>query len=230
VTIVSETTHAPSCSISSGEECTCGRGCGDSSPDLPDMLHDAAAVGCTISPEDAPAQLFRADTLRSHVTALEHRPGLVAISFDADADTDEIDRFIDVEKGCCEFLHIERANTAEGTQVVFSSDDPGREPTLELIAGMFDPATQDRPSASPAVPPRRESKALFGVLGVACLACCIPPLLAAGALGALAGGAAGAIARLGGTTGVSTLVGVLLALGALATLRLRRSNDQGCGC
>ena len=190
------------------------------------MLQTAADVGCTITPTEAPAQLERIEKLRPHVIGLERRRGLLALSFDRAADTSVIGEFIELERGCCSFLHIEREDTADAIRVTFSTDDRDREPALATIARTFDPAEPSRERGAIAAVGRRRNKTLLGALGVACLACFLPGLLAAGAAGSAA-------AVLGGETVIAgTTLAVVLAIGALITLRRRRSqsNSAGCGC
>jgi hypothetical protein len=195
--------------------------CGDGAA-LTEALERAAAVGCTIGTGDTSVQLERVATLRRHVTRLERRRGFLAIAFDGAADRDSIERFIEVERGCCSFLTIELEHLMGETRLVFSSDDPEREPALAAIAGIFDP------SGSPGLHPEAESrtrteKTLLGILGLACLVCLLPVLLAAGAAGSLA-------AALGGSAVVAASVAVLVAAGVLWTLARRRSRHASCGC
>lgn len=229
MTTTTEPVPAAACAVSSGGECTCGGGCEPThaNAQLPAMLQEASAVGCTITLTEAPAQLERIELLRPHVIGLERRRGLLKISFDRAADTTAIGEFIELERGCCSFLHINREDTAGATRVTFSTDDRDREPALATIARTFDPAEPPRePEAAGVAGSGRKNKTLLGVFGVACLACFLPGLLAAGAAGSVA-------AALGGETVIAgTTLAVVLAIGALITLRRRRSqsNSAGCGC
>lgn len=74
----------------------------------------------------------------------------------------------------------------------------------------------------PARPPQRRSVALLGAVGLACLACLLPVVLAAGAAGSLAAAFGGEIA---------VVAAVALGLGAVAVvLRRRARSDDACGC
>jgi hypothetical protein len=104
-----------------------------------ELLRSAESAGCSISPEDASAQFTRIEGLRPHVVETERRPGRLSVSFAAAEDNAEIDRVIEVERGCCDFLRIERERVGETTRIVFASEDPAREPVLEAIAELFAP-------------------------------------------------------------------------------------------
>ena len=82
-------------------------------------------------------QVARIEALRPHVVETERRPGWLSLSFAAAADDAAIDRLIEVERGCCDFLRIEREHVDGMTRVRFASEDPAREPVLEAIAQLF---------------------------------------------------------------------------------------------
>lgn len=73
-----------------------------------ELVRSAESAGCTISPEDASAQVAGIEALRPHVVVTERRPGWLSLSFAAAADAAAIDRLIEVERGCCDLLRIER--------------------------------------------------------------------------------------------------------------------------
>ena len=102
-----------------------------------ELLRSAESAGCSISPEDASAQVARIGALRQHVFETERRPGWLSLSFSAAADDAALDRLIEVERGCCDFLRIEREHVGGTTRVVFASEDPAREPALDAIAQLF---------------------------------------------------------------------------------------------
>jgi hypothetical protein len=104
-----------------------------------ETLRSAESAGCSISPEDASAQVARIAALRPHVVETGRRPGRLSLSFAAAADDAAIDRLIEVERGCCDFLRIEREHVGGTTRVVFATEDPAREPVLEAIAELFAP-------------------------------------------------------------------------------------------
>lgn len=140
-------------------------------------------------------------------------------------ESETLDGFIEVERGCCSFLDIDREQVGETTRVVFSSDDAEREPALDVIARMFDPARPSTSGQRSRDGDGRRTGALVGALGVACLACCLPVLLAAGAAGSL-------MATFGGTAGVAGALTVFFTVVALFTFARRRTRNRtsSCGC
>ena len=224
MTSTSDAAHAATCSVSSGGECSCGGAAQLAGSDLPDMLRAAAAVGCTITSSDAPAQLARIDRLRPHVIGLERRRGFLAVSLDREADSHAINDVIQLETGCCSFLRIDRERGGDMTRVVFSSDDRQREPALAALARAFDPAAPAAASETTTAPDvRRRDRTPLGVFGVTCLACLIPGILAAGAAGSIT-------AAFGGAAGLTVVLALLLTLGATTALVLRPSRARTCGC
>jgi hypothetical protein len=79
------------------------------------------------------------------------------------------------------------------------------------------------PAVEPATPRGRGPKALFGLAGLACLACCLVPfLIAAGVLG---GGAAFIV---GWLPAIAVALAVLAA--GLWWLQYRRAHARPCSC
>ena len=217
--------HSTSCAISSGGECTCGGECTSrrATVDLPSTLRDAAAVGCTITVDEAQDQLARVDSLRPHVLRSERRKGFLAVTFDSHADAAALDRFVEFERGCCSFLEITQRQTDSETRVAFSTTDHNREPALGAIARMFDPAgpVTSHDGTEPRQSPR--NKTLLAILGVACLACLLPAVLAAGAAASIAAALSGA------SPTAIFLAGLLIAV-LIAAVAIRRSRSRACGC
>ena len=170
-----------------------------------------------ITTEDASSQLHRAEQLlERHVGGIERHPGLLTVTFDADAPSNVIDEFIEMERGCCSFLSIQRDEPGETTRVVFASDDSERQAALAVISDTLDP---DQAAVGAKSGERGKRGALIGALGLACLACCLPPLLAAGAAGSL-------VATFAGTGGIFAGLAVFLTLAATFAFTRRRRRTR----
>lgn len=222
--MTSTTEHEPAaCAATSRAACTCGGGCEPTSSGgtLPGFLGEAASVGCTISEADAPAQLTRIETLRPHVVATERRNGFLALTLGPGADDETIDRFIETERGCCNFLAIDRRRAGQETVITFSSDEPRRELAIAAIARTFDPGAPAPKPGDERATGAKPTRTMLGLLGVACLACLLPGLLAAGAIGSVA-------AAFGGVAEIALILATVVATGAVLVLRRRRSSACGC--
>lgn len=213
----------PEAALALSDSCPADGGCGCREKGAAVAAFETArGAGCTITTKDASVQLRRAESLRSHVTGIERQQGSLTVSFDGALPSGTLDEFVETEKGCCGFLSIQREKSRETTLFVFASDDPERQPALDVIARTLDPAQTPVQGESGE---RGKRAAMIGALGLACLACCLPPLLAAGVVGSL-------VATFGGTAGIAAGLSLFLALAAIIVFarRRRQIGEDGCGC
>jgi serine/threonine protein kinase len=65
------------------------------------------------------------------------RPQALSIALDPRVDARVLEAFVEVVRGCCAFLTIERHDAIDEIRVVLATDDREREPALAMIACML---------------------------------------------------------------------------------------------
>jgi hypothetical protein len=210
-------------------------------------------IACSVTTDQAPARVAALVDLVEHSLVAVDQTGPLTATLEFRNDPDSADRvaaFVKAESACCPFFQLDLVE-AEGLLRLHVSAPAGAETMVTGLVGAFRApsmmALPLRPD-SPQAPGTSRTSAMqrggdetggraagvrraFGLgamLGVACLACLIPGIIAGGAL--LSGAALLSEAR--DVAAIALIAtGVLVAYALLRNRRSRRPDgDSGCGC
>jgi hypothetical protein len=93
------------------------------------------AASCRLDDDELAAQLERYRALAQHATEVDHEPGRVMVRFSDDPPADLLERTLEIERGCCPFLHIEYEPACRSLAIAVN--DPEHLLELDAIAQAF---------------------------------------------------------------------------------------------
>ena len=176
---------------------------------------------CSLDRGELARRLTRWQLLRdrAEVDACATKTGFRLVFRSEEGVENELRDLLALERSCCGFADWSLGHEAD--RIVVDVCDSDQEGTTD-IRRLF---LSGRAQAPQGARGWRAPSALLGAVGAGCLACLLPGLLAAGALGA-AGGA------IGGPIGLTILAGALAIAAALIYRRRKANaaNRAGCRC